>query len=271
MLIPRLLRAMARDDSGFTLIELVVAMLISGVIVVVLLTVLTFTTRQTSLLTEKVQATRTGRQTLTKVLDELHSACLASGYTGYYPVRAESTPSTLIFYNAYSKQDAIPSASESAAEGVYEHELVFNEATGKLVDNSYPSTSVSAWPVPTFSKTPTSRLLGENLSSTVEVVEGPPKKETVVPTFQYFKYAKAASSTSSSTAGLETLEPMKLSAGEKLSEAQASEVTSVLVSFTASPSSHNHKLGRGISLSSQVTFAFTSPSAESTISDSPCE
>jgi prepilin-type N-terminal cleavage/methylation domain-containing protein len=260
MLTIRLLRAATRDESGFTLIELVVAMLISGVIVVVLLTVLTFTTSQTSLLTEKVQSTRTGRQTMTKVLDELHSACLASGYTGYYPVRAESTPTKLIFYNAYSKQAAIPSAEENPAEGVYKHELVFNEASGTLVDNSYPSISVSAWPKPTFSSTKTKRILGENLSKTAGT-----------PIFKYFKYAKAASSTSSATAGLETFEPAEFSTGEELSEAQAAEVASVLVSFTARPSSHNQKLNRSISLSSQMTFAFTSPSAESTISDSPCE
>jgi prepilin-type N-terminal cleavage/methylation domain-containing protein len=259
MLTIRLLRAAARDESGFTLIELVVAMLISGVIVVVLLTVLTFTTSQTSLLTEKVQSTRTGRQTMTKVLDEMHSACLASGYTGYYPVRAESTPTKLIFYNAYSKQAAIPSASENAAEGVYKHELVFNEATGTLVDKSYPSTSVSAWPEVSFG-TSTSHTLGENLSKTAGT-----------PIFKYFKYAKAANSTSSSTAGLETFEEAEFGAGEKLEKQQASEVASVLVSFTARPSSHNQKLNRSISLSSQVTFAFTSPSAESTISDSPCE
>jgi prepilin-type N-terminal cleavage/methylation domain-containing protein len=261
MLIPRFLRGVARDESGFTLIELVVAMLISGVIVVVLLTILSFTTRQTSLLTEKVQSTRTGRQTMTKVLDELHSACLASGYTGYYPVRAESTPTKLIFYNAYSKQAAIPSASENAAEGVYKHELVFNEAKGTLVDNSSPSTSVSAWPEPAFSKSATSHItLGENLSKTAGT-----------PVFKYFKYAKAASSTSSSTAGLGTFEAEPFSSGEVLSASQAAEVASVLVSFTASPSSHNQELNRSISLSSQVTFAFTSPSAESTISDSPCE
>jgi prepilin-type N-terminal cleavage/methylation domain-containing protein len=271
MLTLRRLRSATRDESGFTLIELVVAMLISGVIVVVLLTVLTFTTRQTSLLTEKVQSNRTGRQTMTKVLDELHSACIASGSTGYYPVRAESTPAKLIFYNAYSKQAAISSASESASEGVYRHEIELNASKGTLVDKAFPSTSVSAWPEVSFGTTSTPYTLGENLSDTVEVIEGPPKVETTLPMFRYYKYAKTASSTSSPTTGLESLELIPLATGEKLTSTQAAEVASVLITFTASPTGHSQKLNRAISLSSQVTFAFTSPNSESTISAVPCE
>ncbi len=267
MLILRLLRSAAREDSGFTLIELVVAMLISGVIVVVILTVLIFTTRQTSLLTEKVQATRTGRQTMDKLLDELHSACIASGTSEYYPIREGSTPTKLIFYNAYSKQAAIPSASESTSEGVYQHEIVFNEKADKLEDNSLASTSVSAWPVVSFTgSTAKPHLLGENLTQTEE--ENPVTKKTEpVPVFRYYKYAQTASSKT----GLETLEPIKYETSAGLNKEQASEVASVLVSFTALPSSHITKLNRGISLSSQATFAFTSPSSETPISDSPCE
>lgn len=260
MLTLRFLRSATRDESGFTLIELVVAMLISGVIVVVLLTVLKFTTEQTSLLTEKVQSNRTGRQTMTKVLDELHSACIASGSTGYYPIREGSTPTRLIFYNAYSKQAAISSASESSSEGVYKHEIEFNASKGKLIDTSIPSTSVSGWPEPTWSATTkTTLLLGENLSKT-----------STSPIFQYLKYSEKGSA-SSETKGLETLEPIAYETKEELTKAQAQEVAAVLVSFTASPTGGIQKLNRAISLSSQVTFAFTSPNAESTISAIPCE
>lgn len=261
MLTLRSLHSATREESGFTLIELVVAMLISGVIVVVLLTVLTFTTRQTSLVTEKVQATRTGRQTMTKVLDELHSACLGSGYAEYFPVREGSTASKLIFYNAYSKQPAVPSASESPSEGVYKHEIEFNAAKDQLIDKVYPSTSVSAWPVVSFS-TATTHYLGENLTQTVEEGKG-------VPVFQYYKYAAAASSSSSTTKGLQTLEP--ITSGTGFTKGEAAEVAAVVVTFTALPSSHNKEFNRGISFSSQMSFAYTSPSSESTISDQPCE
>jgi prepilin-type N-terminal cleavage/methylation domain-containing protein len=270
MLILRLLRYASREQGGFTLIELVVAMLISGVIVVVLLTVLTFTTRQTSLLTEKVQATRTGRQTMTKVIDELHSACISSGISEYYPVREGSNPTKLIFDNAYSKQASIPSASENASEGVYQHEIVFNEKEGTLVDNAFASTSVSAWPVVSFASTSTKHLLGENLSQTPEKNEKTGKTEPG-PVFKYYKYAQTATSTSSTTKGLETLVPIEYETTKGLEKEQAAEVAAVLVSFTASPSSHNKEFNRTFSLSSQVTFAFTSPSSETPISDSPCE
>jgi prepilin-type N-terminal cleavage/methylation domain-containing protein len=265
MLTLRFLRSVARDDGGFSLIELVVAMLISGVIIVVLLTVLTFTTRQTSLVTEKVQATRTGRQTMTKVLDELHSACLGSGYAGYFPVQEKSTASKLIFYNAYSKLPAVPSASENAAEGVYKHEIEFNEAKGQLIDKTSPSTSVSEWPKVSFG-TATTHDLGENLAKTFETNEKG-EKGAEVPIFQYYKYAPTGS-TSSATKGLQTLELIK---GTELNSTEASEVAAVTVTFTALPSSHNKEFNRGISLSSQMTFAYTSPSSESTISDQPCE
>jgi prepilin-type N-terminal cleavage/methylation domain-containing protein len=260
MLTLRILRSAAREESGFTLIELVVAMLISGVIVVVLLTVLKVTTEQTSVVTEKVQATRTGRQTMTKVLDELHSACIASGSTGYFPVQAGSTPNKLIFYNAYSKQAAIPSASENASEGVYKHEIVFNESKGTLIDTSIPTTSVSSWPEFKSFGTPAPHTLGENLSKT-----------SSSPIFEYFRYKETGGAISSETNGLETLEPITPESKEELSGKQAPEVAAVLVRFTASPTSHIQKFNRAISLSSEVTFAFTSPSAESTINDSPCE
>jgi prepilin-type N-terminal cleavage/methylation domain-containing protein len=271
MLILRFLRSAARAESGFTLIELVVAMLISGVIVVVLLTVLTFTTTQTSLLTEKVQSNRTGRETMTKVLDELHSACIASGSTGYYPVREGSTPSKLIFYNAYSKQPAISSASESPSEGVYKHEITFTESSGKLVDSPVPSSSVSAWPALTFGSAKPAVLLGENLSKTPAPPSESEPAPPPLPIFEYLEYSEAGASTSSETAGLDTLEQIPWESKEVLTEKQAQKVAAVLVRFTASPAGHNQKLNRSISLSSQVTFAFTSPNAENTISAVPCE
>jgi prepilin-type N-terminal cleavage/methylation domain-containing protein len=274
MLSSQLPRVAAGDDSGFTLIELIVAMLISGVIVVVLLAFLSTTTTQTTTLSEKVQSTRLGRQTMTKVLDELHSACIASGSTGYYPVREKSTATTLYFDNAYSKQAAIPSASESASEGVYEHRLTFEEGTkkiGPLVDYSYPSTSLSAWPVPTINKAaPSTHRLGENLAETTQTVE---KVEKIVPFFQYYKYATAASSTTSSTAGVGTLALMTPPTSG-FSAAEAQEVAAVDISFTAFPafpSTLTKEPNRAVPVSSQVTFAFTAPSAEGKIEDSPCE
>jgi len=256
MLSTGLPRLPAGGEQGFTLLELLVAMLVSVVIVTVVVTILLFTTNQTSLITEKVAATRAGRTTMTKIIDELHSACIASGSTGYYPVRAGSSAATLIFYNAYAKQ-----AAESSSEGVYEHRITLNETTHKLIDTSYPSSSVSAWPVVTFSTTPTSRTLGENISPT-----------TGTPLFEYYEYAKTASSTSSSSAAVGTLNPISITGNATLTAAQAADVAAVAVSFTASPTNKlNQQLNRSVNLSSQTTFAFTAPSSESTIEDSPCE
>jgi prepilin-type N-terminal cleavage/methylation domain-containing protein len=248
-----------RDESGFTLIELLVAMVTSLIVVGATFAFLGVSLHQSSRVSDRVQATQFGRTAMAKLVDELHSACLTSGFA---PVQKESSGKTLWFVNTYG-EEAIPAKA-------YEHEVVWTgnlskpAEPGNLVEFTYPNTAASSWPSFAFERTGgTKRVLGENVYMT-ETAPG-----EFAPIFEYSRYAASASSESehSTTA----LEEMNLGSSESLSTAQAGEVAAVQVSFTAAPRDNNTKLSRSAPLNSQVIFALGAPASEGTIKDAPCQ
>jgi Tfp pilus assembly protein PilW len=247
----------ARSERGFTLIETLVAMVTGLVVTGALFAILEVSLHQNARITDKVQADQVSRNTMNKVVDALHSACLSPGFT---PVQSGSTANKLIFQNAYSSKAAIPSASEgtaeSVAEGAYKHEMELETSTGKLIDKAYPSTSISAWPTIVYSTTAKTTVLGEHISQTGST-----------PVFEYLRYKKASNSESENVpiGTLEAISPPTASA------TAAKEVAAIVVSFNTSPSDANTKLNRSVDLKSQVTFAFSAPGAETPVSDAPCE
>jgi type II secretory pathway pseudopilin PulG len=247
----------ARSESGFTLVEVLVAMVMGVIVIGATMAILTVALHQNVLLNDRVQANQASRTTMTKIVNALHSACLSPGFT---PVQEKSTGSKLIFVNAYSSIAAIPSASESVSEGAYRHELEYVSATGKLVDKSYPSTSVASWPEIAFSGTASkTRVLGDHISQT-----------GATPVFQYYKYAEK--SAESASTGLGTLAPLlSKPATEEVNKTTAKEVASVLVSFNTKPKDNDTRTSRSVNLSSQVTFAFSAPAAETPVQGAPCE
>lgn len=248
----------ARSESGFTLIEVLVAAVMGVVVIGATMAILTVALHQNILLTDKVQADQTARTTMTKIVNALHSSCLASGFT---PVQEKSTASKLIFVNDYSSIAAIPSASESASEGAYKHEIEFEPSKSRFVDKAYPSTSVASWPEITFSSTASkTTVLGERISPVTV------KKREL--TFQYYKYS--VNSTTGSEAALSTLTEVEPPSGG-LTATTAKEIAAVQVSFATAPKSGDKRASRTITLSNQVTFAFSAPAAETPISDAPCE
>jgi hypothetical protein len=246
-----------RANGGFTLVETLVAMLTGIIVTGALFAILEVSLHQSARAGDVVQASQLGRATMSRVVNELRSACLSPEFT---PVQANSTTGELRFINAYSEQAVI--ANSSAAE----HRLVFNESARTLTDYKYAATGGS-WPAFTFSSTasPSSgTLIGENV-----VLQENAKKE-LVPMFQYFKYATEAG-TAETGAPVETLTPMSLASGEKLTATTSDEVAAVQVSFTARPTNNAKTLGRVANFSSQVTFAFSAPNPEATIVDGPCQ
>lgn len=255
LLIPRL-----RDERGFTLIEALVAM-ISGVIVVgALVLLLEVTINQTSRITETSQANQLGRVTMTKIIDELHSTCLAQGFT---PIQEVSTEQKLRFITAYSENSVIPSSAAS------EHEILFSKPGETLTDKTYAATSGegSSFAFPTTA-TSTVRI-------GAQITPGTPSGKEA-PVFRYYRYAKAGAGGSSETpeSALEELKPT--SETTALGET-AKEVAAVIVTFKAGVpreellrSETKAKASIPTELSDQVTFAFAAPESEGTIEDSPC-
>ena len=100
--------------------EVLVAMVIGIVVTGALFAILEVSLHQTSRITDRVQATQLGRTAMTKMVDELHSACLAREFA---PVRANSGPKELRFATGFSEKTLVEPSE------AYEHRIVWNGTT----------------------------------------------------------------------------------------------------------------------------------------------
>jgi prepilin-type N-terminal cleavage/methylation domain-containing protein len=263
------------DERGFTLIELLVSMLAAFVVTGALFAILEVSLQQTSLITDKVQANQLGRTAMTKLVDELHSACIAPGFK---PIQPKSSGSEIVFKNAYSSEAVILNAKEAepkaAGTGVFEHQIVWNSSAKTLTDFTYKSESgegtEATFPAVDYSSTTkeaqnASPKKGVLLASDVTQTEESGKPVAI---FKYFKYNTEYSSTA--TSGLSTLKLLSLSSSE-LTEAEDNEAAAVVVSFRQAPVDNNSQRDRFVDLKDQVTFAFSVPNAETPVEDTPCE
>jgi hypothetical protein len=248
-----------RDEDGTTLVELLVGMVAGTAVCLALVAMLLFATHQQARLSSAVLTNQLSRTAMTKIVDELHSACIAPEFT---PILMESSENELRFVDAYSEAPVI---SETKSEA-YEQRIAWSEATGKLINTTYPSNGGS-WPNFTFSKTAIVTggvLLASNVKK--NIVGG-----KTVPIFRYYAYT--TTSTSGTEAALTTLssEPLKA----PLNATEAAQAASVLINFKTAVgvkgSEEAHAGGRTDELSDQVTLAFSAPKSESTTVDGPCQ
>ena len=237
----------ARDERGFGLMETLVALVMSVVVAGALFAILEVSLRQTSRVTDYIQASQLGRTAMTKIVDELHSACIAPGFA---PVLEKSTPSELRFVTAFSGAAEIASAQE--------HRIKFEGSV--LSDSSFANNPASAWPAFTFKESSTSvTRIGEHIEQS--------EKE---PVFRYYKYATASNGGEEKGAKVALSALTEIPVVKELGSAAAKETAAVLIRFRALPANGNGKLNRGADMNTQVVFAFSAPGAESTIKDAPC-
>jgi hypothetical protein len=252
-------RAVLCDEGGYSLIELLVSIITGVVICFALFAILNFATDQTARLTGYAQATQQGRLAMTKIVDELHSACISPGFA---PVQVGSGSTELRFINAYS-EEAVISKSQ-----VNEHRIVWNEKAETLTDYTYPTVKEVAWPIFEYSAT-ASPAGGVQIANNVTETESGGKK---IPIFRYYSYK--GESGESATTGLNTLNSEPLVT--PLTKETAPGAASVLISFSAGPSDGKTAIGatgKGVSnsLQTQVTLSFTVPISNDEIVDAPCK
>jgi Tfp pilus assembly protein PilW len=148
-----------------TLVELVVAMS-AGVIVMAGVTLaMIVTMRETNRVASHVDANQRARVAMTKIINQLHSACVAPQIS---PVREDSTGTMLSFLHQSGSAVALtPVLSRITLSGT------------TLTQSDYPATGGAA-PNWTFATT---------ASSTVELLSGVSPISASVPVFRYFAYS----------------------------------------------------------------------------------
>jgi hypothetical protein len=263
MLIPPTRSAAARGEGGFSLVELLVAILTGVIVTGVIFSVLEFSTTESTRISDVAQATQHGRITMTHIVNELHSACVMANFT---PVEKESSESTLIFETGYGEEAELPSVA-TAKTGVRKEEILWSPTAKTLRDYTKLSTGFEGGNY-TFSTaekfTPEGGvLIGEDVS------QNEPEKGKTEPIFRYFKYA--SKTTTGSTEAASTLEEIPLAKGTSLTSEQANTVAAVQVAFDTAPVDKKGSLGRSAELSSEVTFAFSAPNSEAKIVAGPCQ
>ncbi|HEV7527391.1 MAG TPA: hypothetical protein VGO29_00675 [Solirubrobacteraceae bacterium] len=239
--------SIARTDDGATLIETLVAIVMGVLVIGALCGILVISLHQSKRTTDRVDANQRGRIAMTRIVNELHSACISQGFT---PIQAESKENELRFQNAYSKEAVIPRSE------AWEHRIVYANET--LRDYRYPATG-GASPTFTFSSTATPSG-GTLLASHVTKTESKP-------IFSYYKYA-TTSTVGSATESTTTLTSLGTAT---LTTTTAPTAASVLINFTVAPSNGSEQRGRAVPFSTQVTLAFSSPAVETPIQAAPCE
>ncbi len=242
-----MLPARLHQESGFTLIEVLVAMLTGIIVTGAAFGILEVSLKQNARITDRAQAQQLGDSAMTRIIDPLRSGCISRLAA---PVQAGSTPNELIFTTAFSEATT-PEPSEVFKETV-------KYSANKLTLKSQKATAGS-WPTYTaFEEPGKTNTIAENVSM-------PKGREAP---FSYFEYAKEGSSGTASESS-SSLTPITVT--EKLSAEQAKKVAAVEVGFEALPTSKDTRQSRGAQFEDRVTFAFSSPNSEGAIKAGPCE
>lgn len=154
-----------RDESGMTLVELLVAMSAGVVVMGAVTLAMIVTMRETNRVASHVDANQRARIAMTKIINQLHSACVAPQIA---PVREDSTGTMLSFLHQSGSMVApTPVLSRISLVGT------------TLTQSDYQATGGAA---PNWK-------FAEIASSTVQLLTGVSPISASVPVFNYFAYS----------------------------------------------------------------------------------
>jgi hypothetical protein len=226
-----------RREDGFTLAELLMAMATSIVILTAILAMVQVSTRGQARVADRVAANQRGRPVLARLMNELHSGCVAPGVA---PVLSGSTDSSIGFLSK-SGSDVSPVPDK--------HIVTLTGST--LSESIYPAIG-GAQPSWTFSSTPSSTrqlLTGVSAGQAGSPTAG-------VPLFRYYAY----------TGGQISSTPLST----PLSTNDAARAAQVTVSFATSPGDVTVPAPTPISLSDSATLRLEPASEDSSEVNLPC-
>lgn len=225
-----------RDERGTTLMEVVVALGAGTVVLFALSTIVITTLHGANRVSARVDANQRARLTMTRIVDQLHSACVAPQIA---PIQEGSTGTTLIF---------VHQTGSAVAPTPVRSEIVL--AGGTLTQYDYPATGGAA-PKWEYATTP-SPLQGRRLMT---------KLSPVAPASGIFGYYSYASGQISPTP-LET----------PLNTERAATAVKVGIAFSAAPLSTPVKDPKAATpIQGTALVRLTPPSFSSGAVNLPCQ
>jgi hypothetical protein len=255
-------------QHGTTLIELLVAMLTGTIVLFALLAILEFSTNQDARISDRVQANRTGRVAMAKVIDELHSACTGFGETAIQgpsetPVSplASTGATDLWFISDYSNQNAGTAFDSEPIE----HDIHWaatglksptGQALGTITDYRFTHTGgePEKWQFQT--------LTAEHEKAAAHVLATNVIAPTLPATATLFHYYKFETKTS--------IKLLELGSSEIVAAAKAAEIAKVSVNFTQGPEGTDTKPSSAVSLSDSVLLRFNPSETGTEAQNVPC-
>jgi hypothetical protein len=222
------------EERGTTLAELVVGLATGMVVLVGLTTLIVVTLHSSARVSARVDATQRARIALTKVIDQLHSACIAPKAS---PVYEESTGTVLRFVHA-------PGAAVSPTPILTEITLT---AEGTLVQSDF------AWKA----GVPPDWEFQEETGSTTTLMTGVSPLTTGGPIFTYWAYG---------TTGTLSSTPLPT----PLNELDALRTLQVNVAFKVAPTAGTGEAATPAPIQDSATFRLTPPSFKKEVPSLPC-
>jgi Tfp pilus assembly protein PilW len=226
-----------RDQRGTTLVELLVATTAGIVVLAGLSATVIVTVRESSRVTSHVHANQQARLAMTRVVDQLRSACFSYEMA---PVMKESNGTSLIF--------AQPTPTTATKVAPTAMKTVISLSGTNLLQSNYAATTTAApW---SYSTTP---------SSTTTLMADVSPVSTGAPIFRYYAYSNGEASKA---------------LGVPLTEATAAEAVQVNVAFKVAPQtplSAASDPNVGTPLQNSVLLRFTPSGFETSAEYRPCE
>jgi prepilin-type N-terminal cleavage/methylation domain-containing protein len=252
-----------RDERGYSLVELLVAMALGLIVSGIALSLLNFTTADVSRISDRVQANQAGRVTLEKIMLELHSACVAPTVN---TILSKSEGSKIRFISETSpvNEHGEPVSSLST---VRLHEIIYKAGSGKtqgtLTENSWASAGTN----PNFSFNEKEAATKRTLLTGIKETEISSTKE-ILPIFRYYRYYKEGDT----KPAYGQLDPTSISSLK--TETEAEEISKVTMSFTLAPEAKESTAfgnDRPIPLEDSAILRLEPSSQEASSSNLPCD
>jgi hypothetical protein len=159
-------RRLLKDESGMTLVELLVATATGVVVMAGITFAFIIVLRETNRVVNHVDANQRARLAMTDIMEQLHSSCVAYDFA---PVREKSTDTTLMFqHQTGSAVQPTPLLTKLALSGTTLTQYDYVSNGGVAPEWTYPSL-----------ESPTST---QPLATNLGVISG-------VPLFRYYAYS----------------------------------------------------------------------------------